>query len=419
MRTSIDFGGTRRLTALFVGAVLATSGCGPGHGVSLVNQNNQDHYPYNSTGFVYVASAGPTPGSAGAVYEYAIGTDGTLSPLAQPSIATGLNPSVLVVSGNAGYVYVVNAGDGTISQYAVAADATLKAMYPATVTNPGMRTLGATGGAATLDLIGGYLYVANTADNNVAQFRIGSDGQLTPLTPATVATGVAPVSVVAGATSSGVFYILNSGAVGETGSVSQYTQAADGTLSPTNSTPVAAGTNPSVLALGVYQNFIYAFSNCDGTQCLGSIRQFSVGTDGALTDTGNIVTTGTHTFGVGMVFQDEVAGSSGYVLANAMGVDTESGTLSSFQIGSSGALVATSPATQTIPGPAVALLRPQEFSTFYVLTKNTGADATVPATGGSLVTFTEENGGAPTLVGTTILSVPYPTALGVWVLLPP
>jgi hypothetical protein len=102
-----------------------------------------------------------------------------------------------------------------------------------------------------------------------------------------------------------------------------------------------------------------------------------------------------------------------------MGVDTESGTLSSFQIGSSGALVATSPATQTIPGPAVALLRPQEFSTFYVLTKNTGADATVPATGGSLVTFTEENGGAPTLVGTTILSVPYPTALGVWVLLPP
>jgi 6-phosphogluconolactonase (cycloisomerase 2 family) len=282
-----------------------------------------------------------------------------------------------------------------------------------------MHTLGATGGAATVDPTGGYLYVSNTADDNVAQFNIGSGGQLTPLTPATVATGVAPVAVISGATSSGVYYILNSGAVGEAGSVSQYTQGTDGTLTPTNATPVAAGMNPSVLALGVFQNFVYAFSNCDGTQCLGSIRQYSVGTDGALTDTGNIVTTGTHSFGVGMAFQDVGAGSSGYVLTNAMGVDTESGTLSSFQIGSSGALVATSPATQNTSGRAVALLQTQSFGTLYVLTTNAGADANVAATGGSVLSFAEGNGGAPTLAGMAPLSIPYPTAIGVWVVLPP
>jgi 6-phosphogluconolactonase (cycloisomerase 2 family) len=399
--------------------VLATSGCDSGHGDSIVNHNNQNQYPYNASGFAYVASAGPTPGSAGAVYEYAIGVDGTLSPQAQPSIAAGVNPSALVVTGSGGHVYVVNVGDGTISQYVVAPDATLRAMSPATVINPGMHTFGATGGAATVGVGGGYLYVANTVDDNVAQFSIGSDGQLTPLTPATVSTGVAPVSVISGGTSSGVYYILNSGAAGETGNVSQYTQATDGTLSPASSAPVPAGTNPTVLALGVYQNFVYAFSNCDGTQCLGSIRQYSVATNGALTDTGNVVTTGTHTFGVGMAFQDVGASGSGYVLTNAMGVDTDSGTLSSFQIGSSGALVATSPATQNTPGLAVAILQPQAFGTLYVLTTNSGAEANMPATGGSVLNFAEGNGGAPTLVSRATLSIPYPTAIGVWLLLPP
>jgi hypothetical protein len=253
MRTTIDFGGLHRLSVVSLAAFLATSGCGSGNGGSGINQNNQHHYPDNSTGFAYVASTGPTPDSAGAVYEYSVGIDGTLTPLAQPSIAAGINPSSLAVVGNGGYVYVVNAGDGTISQYAVAIDATLTPLSPATVTNPGMHTLGATGGAATADPLGRYLYVANTADDNIAQFSIGSGGQLTPLAPATVATGVAPVSVVTSLVASSgspSYYVLNSGAVGAAGSVAQYTQGADGTLTPADSAPVAAGTNPSVIATG-------------------------------------------------------------------------------------------------------------------------------------------------------------------------
>jgi hypothetical protein len=183
---------------------------------------------------------------------------------------------------------------------------------------------------------------------------------------------------------------------------------------------VAAGTNPTVLAINPYPpSFAYVLSNCDGTQCVGSIRQFSLGSNGALTDTGNIVTTGTHTRGVGMVFSDVNVGGAAYVLSDALGVDTESATLSSFQIGSSGALVAMTPPSQNLAGAPSALVGPAQFGIQYVLTSNSGASANTAATGGSVFLFAEGNGGAPTLVGTTTITAPHPTAIGVWVLLPP
>jgi len=112
MRTTIDPGRLHVLRFIFVGAILAASGCGSGEGGSELNQNNQSHYPNDSTGFAYVASTGATLDTAGAVYEYSVGGDGTLTPLAQPSILAGINPSSVAVVGNGDYVYVVNAGDG-------------------------------------------------------------------------------------------------------------------------------------------------------------------------------------------------------------------------------------------------------------------------------------------------------------------
>jgi DNA-binding beta-propeller fold protein YncE len=285
-----------------------------------------------------------------------------------------------------------------------------------------MHTLGAAGGAATVDPLNGYLYVANTADDNIAQFSIGSDGRLTPLSPPTVATGAAPVSVITSpVANTGIrfYYVLNSGAAGAAGSVSQYSQGPDGTLMPTNSTPVAAGTNPSVIAIGEFGTFAYVYCNCDGPQCLGAIRQFSVGTTGDLTDTGNLVTTGSHIFGVAMAFEGDASGGAGYVLSNAMGVDTDNGSLSSYQVGSSGILAATRPPSQGTPGAAVALLETPQQGTIYVLTSNSAAVPEMPATGARMYIFAGLNGPAPTLLGTTALTVPYPTAMGAWVLLPP
>lgn len=395
-----------RLTLLPLAAVLASSGCGSGHGGASPPQNP-------IMGYAYVTSAGPTPGGAGAVYEYALRTDGSAAPLAQPSIGAGINPAAIAVTRNGGYVYVVNAGDGSISEYAIAANSTLAAMNPASVTNPGMHTFGATGAAAALDPTGSFLYVLNTADATISQFSIGSNGQLTPLTPATIATGSAPVAIVA--YPMGV-YVVNAGATGEPGSVSQYTASANGGLAPTGAMPVPAGTNPTVLAFG-NDSTAYVLSNCDGALCTGSIRQFAVAADGALSDTGVIATTGSHYRAADLSFDQNGVPGYAYVLTNEMGVDTQSGALWSYQVGSSGALTAASPPSFSIPG--VAVSQDLVYGSLFVLTTNSGAEANVAATGGSLISYVLGADGAATLEATTPLLAPNPTALGVWVLLAP
>jgi 6-phosphogluconolactonase (cycloisomerase 2 family) len=407
VRASFESGGLRRLIGLTLATILALSGCGSG-------SSGAGSKTYAPGAYAYVTSAGATPGSAGAVYEYAIGSDGSVSPLAQPSIGAGIDPAAVVVVGGGGYVYVVNAGDGSISQYNVASDGTLAAMSPATVTNPGMHTFGVAGAAASLDPTESFLYVANTADNNVAQFSIGSDGQLTALNPGAVATGVGPVSIAASGSN---VYVVNSAAPGDAGSVIQYAAAVSGTLTPVNSNPVAAGTNPSVLAIDDVSPAAYVLSNCDGTQCLGSIRQFTIGADGALIDAGTVATTGSHYRGAGMSFHQDGFNDYAYVLTNEMSVDTEGGALWSFQAGASGALIAATPPSLTISGVAVTQII--ESGALYVLTTNSGVIANTPATGGSIVAYSLGTGGTVTLQAATKLLAPYPSALGILVLLPP
>jgi len=132
-----------RSTAFPLSGILALSGCGSGHGGAALPQNPP-------MGYAYVTSAGSSSGSAGAVYEYALREDGSASPLTKPSIGAGVNPAAIAVTRNGGYVYVVNAGDGSISQYAIASDSMLTAMNPAAVTNPGMHSFGVTGAAAAV-----------------------------------------------------------------------------------------------------------------------------------------------------------------------------------------------------------------------------------------------------------------------------
>lgn len=178
----------------------------------------------------------------------------------QVSISAGIDPAAVVLA--QGQVYVINVGDSTISQYDVAADHSLTPMNPATVTNPGMHTLGVAPVAATIDPTGTFLYVTNAADNTLSQFSITGDGQLVPLTPATVATGVDPVAIVDAFVpdSTGAYYVVNSGAPGDTGTVSVYSSAENGTLMPLGSDTLAAGTNPSAIAINFISTNVYVMS---------------------------------------------------------------------------------------------------------------------------------------------------------------
>jgi len=353
--------------------------------------------------YAYVTSAGSSPGSAGAVYQYAILTDGSLSPLAPALVGAGMNPSAVVVVG--GYVYVVNAGDGTISQYNIESDNTLTPMNPATVNNPGMNILNAPAvGAAAVDSSESFLYVANTSDGTVSEFSIGADGQLTSLAPATVAAGVEPISIV---TTPSAVYVLNSGAPGETGSVSQYSEASNGALVATTGTSVAAGTNPTVMTFNAAGSDAYVLSNCDGAQCLGSIRLLSVGAGGALTDTGTIATTGSHYRAVGMAIDE--TGANGYVLSNELGVDTANGALWHFQVASTGVLTAADPSPVEMDG--VAQAQSLTGNSLYVLRTNTPVAASAAVPGGSIMTYTLDSAGTPTLQATNVLETPNPSSI--------
>jgi len=60
-------------------------------------------------GFAYVTSTATSPGGAGSVYEYTVLDDGSVAPLAQGSVAAGIEPAALAHGD--GYFYVVNVGD--------------------------------------------------------------------------------------------------------------------------------------------------------------------------------------------------------------------------------------------------------------------------------------------------------------------
>ena len=86
------------------------------------------------------------------------------------------------------YAYVVNAGDNSVSTYAVDA-ATGRLKYI------GKAATGSSPASVTVDPSGRYAYVANQGGDSVSQYTIGATGALAPMATATVAAGSSPRSV--------------------------------------------------------------------------------------------------------------------------------------------------------------------------------------------------------------------------------
>lgn len=97
----------------------------------------------------------------------------------------------------------LNRNAGTISQYLRRADGALQALPTATVSTGALPT------AMAVDPSGRYVYVVNSGDNTVSQFGIGPNG-LTPLSPATVATRANPVDIIVHPNGRDV-YVANAG----------------------------------------------------------------------------------------------------------------------------------------------------------------------------------------------------------------
>jgi len=199
-------------------------------------------------------------------------TTGTLAVLGTP-IATGTSPSAIVQVGR--FVFVANEGSNDISAFAV--DSTTGALTAvpgspfAAGTDPKAMAL-----ATPVD--GGYnLYVANAGSDAVSAYTIDANtGALTPMSPATIATGKGPASIVIDS-NLGYAFVANKGGSND---ISAFSIGGTGVLIPVPGSPFPAGGNPLSLEFGAGGKFLYT-ANPDATN--PSISGFSIDpTTGAL-----------------------------------------------------------------------------------------------------------------------------------------
>lgn len=397
---------TFRLPVLLAASAAGLTACG-GSGNARQPSNPSDH--------VYVTSADaqgrPVPG---AVYQFAINADGSLTPLAEPSVPTGVTPKAMI-SDPLGYVYVANLGDATISQYYVDSAGSLTPMSVPTVAIPAPFT-DADGYWLSEDGSTGSIYVvtnsAGSAASSVAEFSIGNDGALTPLTPAYVELSAAAAGPLVFAPS-GSRYAYLAGAVGtQSGQVAQFSVGPDGALSAlTPATIPVAGTPTTVAIYPVISSVqtAYVLSRCVDLACDGEIVQVTIGADGTLSATGGSILIGGHEIPLALVtHSDEGPGVfSAYVLANLMGVDTNAGSICQYAIDASGGLNPYTPASLAVSSGAVA--EGVHGNELFVLSANQVGSPIGPP-GGQVDHYQIGPGGLLTAGGTT--PVPgNPTAL--------
>ena len=215
--------------------------------------------------YTYVANQ-----DSNSVSQYTINTDGSLTSMTTPTVATGLAPYCVAAHPSGNYVYVANAGDSTISQYTISADGSLISMTTPTVVSAGPTSI-------AIDRAGKYVYAASFAANNISQYTINSDGSLTPMTLATVAAGWGPMTVTIDPSGR---YVYTANFMDET--ISQYRIGADGSLIPMTTPTVAAGPTPWSITVSPSGKSVYVTNEGNGN-VNGTISQFTIGADGSLT----------------------------------------------------------------------------------------------------------------------------------------
>ena len=263
--------------------------------------------------YVYVLGCADYPNEG--VGELGVGANGVATELSgNPyiGISQAACPTAVAADSTGHYLYVTGGG-GLISQFKVETGGALTPLNPATV---------ATGNGpqgVVADPAGQFVYVVNSTDNTVSQYSIGASGTLTPLSVPTVPTGNAPNAIALDPRGQ-YAYVLNSA----DNTVSQYSVGSGGALTPLSSPAVPTGAAPTAIVVDPSSHYVYAVNSVDDT-----VSQYAIGPGGAL----NPLSTPVVASGSGPTsIAADPTGPYVYV------TNETSGTISEYRIGAGGAL---------------------------------------------------------------------------------
>src|SRR5258708_2895786 len=207
--------------------------------------------------YVYVANK-----AGNSVSQYAIGTDGSLAPIAA-DVAAGTGPQSIAADPSGKYVYVANIASGNVSQYAIRTGGSLTAIASIAA--------GSSPQSVSVDPSGHHVYVANRGSSTVSIYAIGANGSLTGNTPSSVPSQAAPQSIAMTTAAVRLVPLYAYAANEGDNSVSEYTLGSDGSLAPMSTAAVATGSGPRSLAADPSRQFAYV-TNAAG----GNISQFTI-----------------------------------------------------------------------------------------------------------------------------------------------
>ena len=263
--------------------------------------------------YVYVLGCADFPNES--VVELGVGANGVATELSGNPfvlISQAACPTAVAADSTGHYLYVTGGG-GLLSQFSIGTGGALTPLNPATVATGN----GPQGVAA--DPAGQFVYVVNSIDNTVSQYAIGASGALTPLNVPTVPTGNAPNAIAVDPRGQYV-YVLNS----TDNTVSQYSLGSGGALTQLSPPTVPTGAAPTAIVVDPSSHYVYAVNSADDT-----VSQFAIGPGGALNPLSTPV----------------IASGSGpaSIAADPMGpyvyvTNETSGTISEYRIGAGGAL---------------------------------------------------------------------------------
>jgi 6-phosphogluconolactonase (cycloisomerase 2 family) len=170
--------------------------------------------------------------SANSITSFIVASSGALALLGSTSALNG-SPVYLTFDSNGRFLFAINAaggvsGGGSVSAFTVSATGAL------TEVSGSPFAVGSTPVSATF--LNGVLYVVNQTSGTLSAFALNNTtGQLTEIKGSPYQLGTRPVSAATAA--HGSFLVVTNSSTANVGSISVFSVAADGTLTPVSGSP--------------------------------------------------------------------------------------------------------------------------------------------------------------------------------------